>query len=58
MVTQLHTIIQTYTYFTHLDIAGNFLSLTNVPRISGREWVPTCPYSPSEPFFLIDYTQS
>ena len=38
---------QTYKYsnmhehFTQLYIAGNFPCLTNVVRISGREWVPT-----------------
>ena len=41
-----------HTHFTHLYIAGNFLSLTNVPAISGREWLPACPSSPSEPFQL------
>ena len=39
-----------HTHFTQLYIAGNFPYLTNVTRISGREWVPTHPYSPSEPF--------
>ena len=40
-----------YTQFTHLHIAGNFLCLTNVLRISGEKWVPTCPSSPSSPLF-------
>ena len=29
------------THFTQLYIAGNFPCLTDVVRISGREWVPT-----------------
>ena len=37
------TITQMYTHITQLYIAGNFLNLTNVVRISGREWVPTRP---------------
>ena len=45
---QLHK----YTHFTQLYIAGKFPCLTDVVRISGGEWVPTCPYSPSEPFPL------
>ena len=47
-----------HTHFTQLYIAGNFPYLTDVVRISGGEWGPTLPYSPSEPFFLIDYPQS
>ena len=38
------------THFTQLYIAGNFPYMTDVVRISGREWVSTRPYSPSEPF--------
>ena len=37
------TITQMYTHFTQLYIAGNFPYLTDVVRISGREWGPTCP---------------
>ena len=37
-----------HTHFTQLCIAGNFPCLTDVTRISGRQWVPTCPSSPSE----------
>ena len=32
-----------HTHFTQLYIAGNFPYLTNVVRISGREWGPTRP---------------
>ena len=32
-----------YTHFTQLYIAGNFPYLTDVVRISGREWGPTRP---------------
>ena len=32
-----------HTYFTQLYIAGNFPYLTDVVRISGREWGPTRP---------------
>ena len=35
------TITQMYTHFMQLYIAGNFSNLTDVVRISGREWVPT-----------------
>ena len=38
-----HTITQMYTHFTQLYIAGNFPYLTDVVRISGREWGPTRP---------------
>ena len=38
-----HTITQMYTHFTQLYIAGNFPYLTDVVRISGREWGPTHP---------------
>ena len=38
-----HTITQMYTHFTQLHIAGNFPYLTDVVRISGREWGPTRP---------------
>ena len=31
------------THFTQIYIAGNFPYLTNVVRISGREWGPTRP---------------
>ena len=37
------TTTQRYTHFTQLYIAGNFPCLTDVVRISGREWVPTHP---------------
>ena len=37
------TITQMYTHFTQLYIAGNFPYLTDVVRISGREWGPTRP---------------
>ena len=37
------TITQMYTHFTQLYIGGNFSTLTDVVRISGREWVPTRP---------------
>ena len=47
-----------HTHFTQLYIAGNFPCLTDVVRISGREWVPTCPNSPSEPFPVKQTTQS
>ena len=39
-----------HTHFTQLYLAGTFPHLTNVVGISGREWVPTHPSSPSEPF--------
>ena len=39
-----HTITQMYTHFTQLYIAGNFPYLTDVVRISGREWGPTLPF--------------
>ena len=65
MVTKSHTIhnikntvTQMHTHFSQLYIAGNFPYLTDVVRTSGREWVPTHPYSPSEPYFLTDYPQS
>ena len=32
-----------HTHFTQLYLAGNFPYLTDVVRISGREWGPTCP---------------
>ena len=32
-----------HTHFTQLYIAGNFPYLTDVVRISGREWGPTHP---------------
>ena len=32
-----------YTHYTQLYIAGNFPYLTDVVRISGREWGPTRP---------------
>ena len=38
-----HTITQMYTHFTQLYIAGNFPYLTDVVRITGREWGPTRP---------------
>ena len=38
-----HTITQMYTHFTQLYIAGNFPYLTDVVRISGREWGPKHP---------------
>ena len=48
-----------HTHYSQLYIAGNFPYLTDVVRISGREWVPTRPYSPSEPFqFNRLYTKS
>ena len=34
------------THFTQLYIASNFPCLTDVTRVSGRDWVPTRPYSP------------
>ena len=37
------TITQMHTHFTQLYIAGNFPYLTDVVRISGREWGPTRP---------------
>ena len=37
------TITQMHTHYTQLYIAGNFLYLTDVVRISGREWGPTRP---------------
>ena len=37
------TITQMYTHFTQLYLAGNFLYLPDVVRISGREWGPTRP---------------
>ena len=37
------TTIQTHICFTQLYIAGNFPYLTDVVRIKGREWGPTCP---------------
>ena len=37
------TITQMHTHFTPLYIAGNLPHLTDVVRISGREWGPTCP---------------
>ena len=37
------TTIQTHIHFTQLYIAGNFPYLTDVVRISGREWGPTHP---------------
>ena len=37
------TITQMHTHFTQLYIAGNFPHLTDVVRISGREWGPTRP---------------
>ena len=37
------TITQMYTHFTQLYLAGNFPYLTDVVRISGREWGPTRP---------------
>ena len=37
------TITQMHTHYTQLYIAGNFLYLTVVVNISGREWGPTCP---------------
>ena len=41
-----------HTHFTQLYIAGNFPYLTDVVRISGREWGTNTPISPSEPFLL------
>ena len=35
--------VHTCTHFTQLYIAGNFPYLTDVVRISGREWGPTRP---------------
>ena len=40
------------THFTQLYIAGYSPCLTDVIRISGGQWVPTCPSSPSEPLEL------
>ena len=37
------TITQMHTHYTQLYIAGNFPYLTDVVRISGREWGPTRP---------------
>ena len=37
------TVTQMHTHFTQLYIAGNFPYLTDVVRISGREWGPTRP---------------
>ena len=37
------TITQMHTHYTQLYIAGNFPYLTDVVRISGREWGPTHP---------------
>ena len=37
------TITQMHTHFTQLYIAGDFPYLTDVVRISGREWGPTRP---------------
>ena len=39
-----------HTHFTQLYIAGNFPYLTDVVRISGREWGPTRPSHHFEPF--------
>ena len=41
-----------HTHFIQLYMAGNFPCLTNVVRISGREWVPTHPYSLSKPSLI------
>ena len=41
--TTKHTITQMHTHFTQLYIAGNFPFMTDVVRISGREWGPTRP---------------
>ena len=41
--TSKHTTIQMYIHFIQLYTAGNFPCLTDVVRISGREWGPTRP---------------
>ena len=39
----LQNFTQMRTHFAQLYMAGNFPYLTDVVRISGREWGPTCP---------------
>ena len=52
------TTAQRYTHFTQLYIAGNFPCLTDVVRISGREWVPTHPSHHLNHSFHRLYTKS
>ena len=54
------TITQMHTHFTQLYIAGDFPYLTDVVRISGREWGPTRPshHLNLSPFMLFLPCQS